>query len=245
MKLKRLSAWILGGAFLICFSGCRLGNHSDSPASTTKSQFANSELFFTDIKGFDTYVFYQDSAHLTDAQNLHSPFVSIPTHLLTVFTSPLYWNTLDDATHAQIFMDSFKSDYEETLVDAAGNIGIEFNSSVTPLITNSICKTQVKTIHEGELNRAVPGSALLSGSSTRQNVAGRLKLDYTSIRVFSGDCTDSLRELATCYQDGAGCSNEQLSEAHALFDLYVRGSGILSINDASKIKGLAYVVHFD
>ncbi len=124
-------------------------------------------------------------------------------------------------------------------------IKLELASSITPLVTNSICRTQLQVVQEGRLDRSAPGSALLTGNTSRSSVSGKLRLAYTFVRALDGDCADSLRELAACYQNGAGCSSEQLAEAHALFDLYVRGTGVLKIEDAAKIKGLAYIVRFD
>ena len=242
MNLKYSRSAVLFCTLALLLSSCRFGNYSEAPKYNGKSQFKNSELFFSEIKKFETFIFYADG---TSATNSNSPFVEIPTHLLDVFTNPLYWYTLDDAKQTQIFMDSYQSVYEQTRVDAAGKIDLEIDSDITPLISNSICRTQLQVLQQGSLDRTSPGSALLTGASSRVTISGKLKLSYTSIRALAGDCADSLRELATCYQNGTGCTSEQLAEAHALFDLYVRGTGVLKIEDAYKIKGLAYIVHFD
>lgn len=240
LKIRPLLLCLTALSFLA--TSCRFGNHSDAPTFTGKSQFKNTELFFSEIRKFETFAFYTDG---TNSTNATAPLVSIPSHLLNTFTNPVYWTTIDDKNQTQIFMDNYQTEFEQTLVDASGNIKIEIDSAISPLISNSICRTQLQNIQEGSLDRTAPGTALLTGNPTRVAVAGKLKLSYTSIRALEGDCADSLRELANCYQNGTGCTNEQLTEAHALFDLYVRGTGVLKIEDAYKLKGLAYIVHFD
>jgi hypothetical protein len=96
----------------------------------------------------------------------------------------------------------------------------------------------------GYLDRSRPGTITYSDGSTGK-ISGDRLLEFRLIRNFSGDCSRILQVLADCYSSGTGCSTDELYWANQLFDLYVRQSGALKIEDATRIKTLAYIVHFD
>ena len=234
---------VLSG-FLLAFSGCRFGNYADSPTQINSTDITHSELFFTAVTGFETYVFFNDG---TSASNTSSPLVSVPYDLLSVFTNPVYWDTYADANNTQFFWDNAQSANPlVTLADASGQINTETDTPTSPtqFYSNANCLTQIKQMQQGSFDRTTPGQTILPGTTNYTAVSGHLKLDVTTIQSISGTCSDDLQELANCYQNGTGCDSDQLTRAQ-MFDLFVNGSHILNIQDASKIIGLAYIVHFE
>jgi hypothetical protein len=228
--------------FFLSLSGCRFGNYADSPTQINQSDITSSELFFTNVTGFETYVFLNDG---TSAANTNSPLEAVPSDLLSVFTNPVFLVT--DVNQNQYFWDNAQSANPiQTLANAAGQINVEMDTpdSPTQFYQNPDCLTQIIQTQQGALNRTAPGTTVLPGTVVNTPVAGHLQLDVTVLQTFTGTCSDDLQELANCFQDGTGCDSDQLSRAQ-MFDLFVRGTQVLNIQNAAKITKLAYIVHFE
>jgi hypothetical protein len=258
-KITRSFQWVFGRLVImewlsrtlmlsligLTLSACRFGNHSDSVVAPAQESIQSSELFFTAATNFQTYAYFSDQQNPVANQN--APLVSVPSQLLDVFTNPVYWDTLNDPGQTQFFWDvNQAANPWVTRADAAGMINAESDypsNGGEQFYHNRACLTQVKTLQEGGFNRKVPGSFLISGHNQMSHVSGHLTLDITFIQVFSGDCADDLTELANCFANGAGCDADQLSRAK-IFSLYTQ-TGALDIKRASKLIGLAYVVHFE
>jgi hypothetical protein len=228
--------------FFLSLSGCRFGNYADSPTQINQSDIVQSELFFTNVTGFETYVFFSDG---TSAVNPSSPTEAIPNDLLSVFTNPVYLDT--DVNQNQYFWDtSQNANPLQTLVNTSGQINVEMDTpdSPTQFYQNPDCLTQIIQTQQGAVNRTAPGTTVLPGTAVNTPVAGHLQLDVTVLQTFTGTCSDDLQELANCFQNGTGCDSDQLSRAQ-MFDLFVRGTQVLNIQNAAKITKLAYIVHFE
>ena len=233
---------LLLGICATSFSGCRFGNHADTASQNSKIHLLKSELFFTEAKTFQTFIFYDDNTH---SVNQNSPLVAIPSDILDLFSNPVYWQTLDDPGQTQYFWDSRQKNYPWiTLADSTGKIKTADTSAPGKFYRNPNCVSQIQTLQDGKLDRTVPGTSVLPGDNKPSKVSGHLVLDITRVEALSGDCVDDLKELANCFKDGTGCDANQLSRAK-LFNLFVNGTGVLNIQDAARIIGLAYIVHFE
>lgn len=228
---------------ILVLAGCRLGNHADAPTQPNQGSIVHSELFATTVSHFKTYAYYSDNTY---SSNQNANLVKVPTEILSVFTNPVYWNTYQDTEQTQFFWDNARSTLPfVTAADASGQIHAETTaSSPIKLYQNPTCLTQTQTLQQGGFDRSHPTATTLAGATSASVVSGRLQLDVTRIQVFQGDCAADLQTLANCYSNGSGCDADQLSRAK-LFDLYVAGTGVLNIQDATRIIGLAYIVHFE
>jgi len=205
----------------------------------------HSELFFTAVTQFETLVNFSDGIQPTG--NANSPLIAIPASILSVFTSPVYWNTYNDGKQTQFFWDKNQSANPWiTQADASGQINtVQFETdSPVQFYQNPNCLTQVKLYQQGNFDRSAPGTTLLPGATSQSPVSGRLILDVIWAQTFQGDCAGDLQTLANCYKDGSNCDSDQISRAQ-LFELFVTGTQALDLNQASKIIGLAYDVHFE
>jgi hypothetical protein len=131
-----------------------------------------------------------------------------------------------------------------TIVDPDDTITVTTSSAYSQFGSDPACTMNLQMQQLGALDRSTPSSITYSDGSSG-TVAGRLELEFRLIRNFEGNCAGILQTLADCYSDGTGCSTEALYWSNQLFDLYVRQSGTLRIEDAARIKTLAYIVHFD
>ena len=238
-----MNRFLLGALLITIFSGCRLGNHSDSPTQINAGSITHSELFATKVNTFETFAYYSDG---TFTANHSAALVQVPTEVLGVFTNPVYWNTYQDTESTQFFWDHGKSSTPfVTFADASGQINVT-NRASTPikLYQNPNCLTQTQYVQSGGFDRSTPTTTTLPGASATSTVSGRLTLDLTHLQVFQGDCAAELQTLAQCYTNGTGCDADQLSRAK-LFDLFVGGTSVLNIQGAPTIIGLAYIVHFE
>ncbi len=250
MNLKDLKLLSLGVGLLTMLSleGCRFGNYSEPPKVTPK--FSSVEVFNTQAKKFEVFVFYQDS---TNSSNNTTPLSAIPSTILDNFSDPLYIaqpvttpgvKMFIGARQTDCFLNPDTSSCIGTLIDSQGNIGVQTSSPLSQFGSDPACQMKLQMQQVGFLDRSHPSTITYSDGSTGK-VAGDLVLDFQMIRSFQGDCSKILTILAGCYNSGVGCSTDELYWANQLFDLYVRQSGALKIEDATKIKSLAYVVHFD
>jgi hypothetical protein len=229
MKNQKYNLGLIFSVFMmIAFSGCRFGNHEDP--NVNLNNITNSELFFTQVKTFQTEADFSDT---TFSQNTAASLIDVPTDLLDVFTSTVYWDTYDQS--AAVF---------PTDVDASGQINTEMDSTPTTLYLDPSCQTYTQTFQVGNLDRTAPGTTILPGDTTATPVAGHLNLTVTWQQQFAGNCAADLQTLANCYQNSANCTTDELSRAK-MFDLFVAQTSALNITNASKLITLVYVAHFD
>ena len=234
---------LLLGTQLFMVTSCQFGNYADQPVDNSKGAYKSTDLYFTEPSQFDTVVIYNDGTATTS--NPNTPMAAIPLSLLNQFTDPVYYMVPTDTTKSSFFMDLSLSYAINTIVDSTGAINNEIDSSVVTFWSNPNCQTQVQKIQSGAFNKSSGVGTVISfpdGSTSK--TAGRLTMDFTYIRVIQGDCSADLTYLAQCYKTGTGCSSNDLSAANGLFDLYVNRGGVLNIDNAAKIKALAYIVHF-
>jgi hypothetical protein len=232
----------------ITLTSCRFGNYSEPPKGVTN--FTSIELFSTQAKKLETFVAYQDD---TQSQNLNAPLSAIPSMILDNFTNPVYLAEPVSSPGVQMFiglsqsncmLDPANANCIGTLVDPEGYIGVNTSSPYSQFGSDPSCTMNLQMQQLGYLDRSRPGTITYSDGSTGK-ISGDLLLEFRLIRNFSGDCSRILQVLADCYSSGTGCSTDELYWANQLFDLYVRQSGALKIEDATRIKTLAYIVHFD
>jgi hypothetical protein len=227
------------------FSGCRFGNYSESP--TSSSQFSSIDLYRTTPTQFKTYAFFTDG---TNTSNTSTPLSAIPSSLLQNFTDPLYLvepkatpgvKMFIGNSQSECFADPLNSGCINTIVNSDLSIGVQLSTPFTQFGSNPSCQMNLEMQQIGELDHSNP-STITYSDGTRVPILGRLLMDYQIIRTFQGDCTEILTTLAACYQSGTNCTTEQLYWANAIFDLYVRQAGIVNISDASRLQALVYIL---
>ncbi len=229
-------------------SGCRFGNYADQ-AKPLKSQSSyNVEFFFTSPKQFETRVYLNalSGPNAVINTNNKASLSSIPSTILNVFSDPVYLAVPKDPSLSPVFRDYTDTYGFDTTLDSNGNIARDYIPTEGPFVlwSNPNCLTQYEITHEGTLDRTKPGSITYS-DGTKAPVAGSMALTYTFSRIIDGDCSEDLTRLASCYNDGTGCTANELSSARSLFDLYIKQTGVLKIEDAAKIKALEYIVHYE
>jgi hypothetical protein len=235
-------------ACLALLPGCRFGNYSELPKGT--SRFSSIELLRTLPFKFETYAVYQDDS---ETRNSSTPLSSIPASILDNFTNPLYLaepvatpgiKLFIGAAQTACLTDPANSSCIGTIVNSDDTITVSTRSPYSQFGSNPACTMNLEMQQLGFLDRSRPGTVRYSDGTTAP-IGGDLILEFQLIRNFKGDCAGILQVLADCYSDGSGCSTDELYWANQLFDLYVRQSGTLKIEDATRIKTLAYIVHFD
>jgi hypothetical protein len=238
-KIKILS----GFALLFALNGCRFGNYSEAPTLTDPNGLSSGlksvELFFAHTSQLETWALFTDG---TNSSNDHVALASIPTAILDTISNPVYLAISNDAATAPMFVGKNQKNYIDTGFDSNGDIKSDSASEIVTLWKNPACQTQVQISQVGVLDRGQGGSTVLDGTTVK--VAGKLSMELTYLRVVAGDCVSDLREMAQCYQDANTCTTDEWRAATNFFDLYVRQSGALRIEDVIRIKGLAYIVHF-
>lgn len=238
----------------LSLSSCRFGNHSESAVPLKSPDLYRSiELFFTSPKTFTTRVYLNSlgGPDMVVQSNSAAPLSSIPSSILNVLTNPVYLAIPVNPNAYPIFRDHQDTTSLATDIDAQGNIAFDYLPPSGPFIlwSNPNCLTNFEIIQNGTLDRSRPGTIQYTDGSTA-SVAGELNYTYTFSRIIesvngTGNCDDDLNRLAFCYRNGAGCNADELGAGRALFDLYVRQTGVLNIQDASKIKALEYIVHYE
>ncbi len=248
MKSYRLILPTLALLTFPALSGCRFGNYSEPPKSV--KNFSSIELFRTLPRKFETFAIYQDDSY---SQNSTTPLSAIPASILDNFTDPVYIAEPASTPGVKLFIglsqtecmvDPANSTCIGTLVDSEGYITVGTSSEYTQFGSDPACTMNLQMQQLGYLDRTSPGTLTYSDGSTGI-IGGDLLLEFRLIRNFNGNCSGVLQTLADCYTSGTGCSTDELYWANQLFDLYVRQSGTLKIEDATRIKTLAYIVHFD
>jgi hypothetical protein len=229
-------------------SSCRFGNYSEPPKGV--KNFNSIELFSTKVKKLETFALYQDDS---ETHNLNAPLSATPAMILDNFTNPVYLaepvatpgvHLFIGLSQTSCMLDPANSNCIGTLLNEDGSIGVNTSSSFQQFGSDPACTMNLQMQQIGYLDRSNPGTITYSDGSTGV-ISGDLLLEFRLIRNFNGDCSGILGRLATCYSDGAGCSTDELYWANQLFDLYIRQTGALRIEDATRIKTLAYIVHFD
>ena len=233
---------IAGCLFLLALSGCRFGNYSEPPQvdPNASSGFKSIELFSAQAKQLETIAVYTDG---TQSINSTVALASVPTSILDTFSDPVYFTTPTDPNSLPMFIGKNQKNYINTTLNSKGEIDDESASEIVTLWKNPACQTQVQISQQGSFDRSQTGSTVLDG--TNYSLSGKLKLELLYLRVVAGDCVSDLQEMAQCYQDSSRCTTDEWRAATNFFDLYVRQSGVLKIEDAIRIKGLAYLVHFE
>ena len=232
---------------LLTPSACRFGNYSEPPKNNNTSIYSTIQLYLTEPSQLQTVVIYNDAT--PTSSNSNAPLAAIPSSVMNVFTDPVYYAVPTDTKQLPLFADINQSHSLSTAVDKNGVIKYEYDSSIVTLWKNPKCVTQVQMFQEGSFDKTHgAGTVLTFPDGSTSKTAGRLNLTFTYLRVIDGgatqECSQDLQYLAQCYQTGTGCTSDELKSANALFDLYVNRGGVLKIEDVTKIKALAYIVHF-
>ncbi len=229
-------------------SGCRFGNYSEPPKGI--SNFNSIELFHTQITQFETYAIYTDG---NQNQNTNTPLSAIPGSILNNFTDPLFIAEPKSTPGIRLFIGASQSECMinpanssciGTIVNSDDTITVSTSSPYTQFGPDEKCSMNLQMQQIGILDRSKTDSITYSDGS-KGTISGNLLLNFRLIRNFAGDCSGILKILADCYSTGTGCSTDELYWANQLFDLFIRQSGTLRIEDATRIKTLAYIVHFD
>jgi hypothetical protein len=229
-------------------SGCRFGNYSEPPKGV--KNFNSIELFSTQVRKLETFALLADD---TESHNLNAPLSAIPAMILDNFTNPVYLaepvatpgvHLFIGLSQTSCMLDPANTGCIGTLLNADETIGVRTSSPFQQFGSDPACSMNLEMHQIGALDRSRPGSITYSDGTTG-TISGELLLEFRFLRNFQGDCTGVLNRLADCYSNGSGCSTDELYWANQLFDLYIRQTGALRIEDASRIKTLAYVVHFD
>jgi len=239
---------------LTTISGCRFGNYSEPPKPLAKAaDYQSIEMFFTTPKSFATRVVLNSLSgpDMVIQSNANAPMSSVPSSILNVMTDPVYFAVPSNPNSYPIFRDNRDTISLITETDSAGNIALDYIPSDGPYVLwdNPNCITNFQITQTGSFDRSNPGQVQYE-NGTIAKVAGNVSMTYTFTRVIdsingTSNCDADLTRLATCYNDGTGCSSEELSASRSLFDLFVRQTGVLKIEDAAKIKGLEYIVHYE
>jgi len=235
-------------------NGCRFGNHTES-AIPLKSpqQYRSIEFFYTAPKTFTTRVYLNSlgGPDMVVHSNPTAPLSTIPSSILNALSNPVYLAIPNNPKLFPIFRDYRDTTSLVTDLDDHGAIAFDYLPSDGPYVlwNNQNCVTNFEITQSGSLDRSTPGSIQYEDGTTAP-VAGNMRLTYTFSRVIASingttNCDADLNRLATCYSNGTGCSADELSAARSLFDLYARQTGVLDIRDASKIKGLEYIVDYE
>ena len=248
MKSKLKFPVFLPALIACSLVSCRFGNYSEPPKG--ESNFTSMEIYRTQPKQFETLVIFQDN---TQSENTTTPLSAIPTTLLDNFTNPVFLGEPKATPGVKLFIGQSQTDCMlnpgtssciGTLVDPAGNIQVNTASEYTQFGSDPTCMMNLQMQQVGYLDKTHPGTLTYSDGTTG-TINGDLLLLFRIYRNFRGDCTAILGRLGTCYTDGTGCSTDELYWANQLFDPFIRQSGPLKIEDAARIKTLAYIVHFD
>jgi len=233
-------------------SGCRFGNYQSPPPQTIQQdQFKTKDLYFTSVSNFTVQASLSDN---TTKTNSSAPFSAIPSSLLTIFDTAVFFATQTDTTQPPaIFNWDTSSNFNGffTELDQHGNIRHDEDPVSNQLLEttkgNVNCTTVYQISHDGTFDTSHPSSVVFPDGS-QHPVLGDLDFTFTYVQLIKevnpGDCTDDLNYLAACYTNGTGCTNLEISLSKSLFDLIVKETGVLDIADAAKLKGLAYQVKF-
>ncbi len=233
---------------LVALSACRFGNYSEPPRSV--KNFSRIEAFRTSITQFETFAILDDN---TGNSNSSAPLSAVPSLILDSFTDPVYIAEPTASPGYQIFIgnaqtscmaDPMNSNCIGTIVSKDDTISVATSSEYSQFGSDPSCTMNLEMHQVGGLDRRNPGTIQYSDGSTGR-IAGNLHLAFQLVRNFQGDCSSILSLLASCYSSGAGCSTDALYWANQIFDLYIRQTGVLRLEDATRIKTLAYIVTFD
>jgi hypothetical protein len=239
---------------LFILSGCRFGNHSENAIPLKNpSQYKSIEFFYTAPKTFTTRVYLNSlgGPDMVVHSNTSAPLSTIPSSILNALSNPVYLAVPNNPNQYPIFRDYRDSTSLVTDLDQSGNIAFDYIPGDGPYVlwNNPNCITNFQITQNGTLDRSQPGTIQYEDGTTAP-VSGSMRLSYTFSRVIGSingttNCEDDLNRLALCYDNGTGCSADELSAARSLFDLYARQTGVLNIQDASRIKGLEYIIEYE
>jgi hypothetical protein len=251
-QFKPISLLALTTLFIL--SGCRFGNHSENAIPLKNpSQYKSIEFFYTTPKTFTTRVYLHSlgGPNMVVHSNTTAPLSSIPSSVLNALSNPVYLAVPVNPNNFPIFRDYRDTTSLVTDLDQNGNIAFDYIPSDGPYVlwNNPNCITSFEITQNGTLDRSQPGTIQYEDGTTA-TVSGSMRLSYTFSRVIGSingttNCNDDLNRLAFCYDNGTGCSADELSAARSLFDLYARQTGVLNIQDASSIKGLEYMIEYE
>jgi hypothetical protein len=251
-QFKPLSLLALTTLFIL--SGCRFGNHSENAIPLKNpSQYKSIEFFYTAPKTFTTRVYLNSlgGPDMVVHSNTAAPLSTIPSSILNALSNPVYLAVPNNPNQFPIFRDYRDSTSLVTDLDQNGNIVFDYIPDDGPYVlwNNPNCITNFQITQNGTLDRSQPGEIQYEDGTTAA-VSGSMRLSYTFSRVIgsingASNCDNDLNRLALCYDNGTGCSADELSAARSLFDLYARQTGVLDIQDASRIKGLEYIIEYE
>ena len=212
-------------------SSCRFGNNeeSTSPPETWDGYY--------EMKAYalDLTVNLISGAHQTEAATS-----LIPAETQVLFSNPVIF-TFDAGQNSWFIYNpflgtlSFYVPFNEVtgVIPEAGLVyGSEFFGSQTCQLRETLL------IEDAKVTRTSGG--FLAGVETK----GRIRMDYTHVREFDGDCAATLQSAADCYDNELNCPDP---ESHdfivALLGLYV-DEGLMSSNDFSDLLWVAHKVSY-
>jgi hypothetical protein len=233
-----LLIWIGLGATLA--SGCRFGNFAEDPKP--RENYRSVEMFFTEAKHLATASFLDGDDRATE--NPQAPLSAIPSSIRRTLTNPVYFAVPIDPERPPFFVDLNIKYSLETTINAQGQVEDTFVSDISTLWKDPNCITQVEITQRGGFDRSQSGTVAFPDQTTAR-VEGRLGLTLSYLRVIAGDCSQELTRLASCYESGTECDADEIEAANSLYDLYIRQTGVLNINDAPRVRGLAYEVKYE
>ena len=231
--------------FALTLGGCKFGNYSQDPTLISVEGVKKIETFTAQVNQFKTYVFYEDD---TFNQNLNAPTTAVPLSLLNTFTNPFQLFIMADPSLPNYFASMYATPSNPGTVypaptDAAGNFTLSGEQVAAYRFgPDPSCFVGIYISEGGNLDRTQHGNVVFPDGS-HYSTTGTLSLVFIYEQIFFGTCGPYLQRLADCYQNGSGCTSQELSDAQ-LFQLYSTQTGVIDPAKVSSIKELAYKTYF-
>ncbi len=231
---------LVGAAALL--TGClRLGNNvvqNENPDKITgyyESQAQSLELC---------------SQNSPTAKTLCSPVATnlVPAMIGSVLTNPLALIVKDLSIGKAYFVGLNESQPALPVYVDPKSLDLSFIGSTGSEIlwADEACTTKLYIEEEGAVIRGK--GPFTSGS--KLSLSGRVQLEVDVIRVFEGSCSDSLTQMAKCYEHAKYCGGATDAENSAnqawvqsLFDAYIQ-AGTMTLADIPTVTRTAYHVSY-
>ena len=232
----------------LSLAGCKFGNYSQNPTIVSINGVQKIETYPAEAKALQTLVVYKDSqGNYTTNENDNAPLSAVPLSALSTFTPVVQLFIMADPSLTPVFASMYADPFNPGTVipagyDSKGNFTLTSRQiSGYGFGPDPNCATGVFISETGTLHQNQPTVVTLSGQQV--TTSGTLSMNIVFEQLFTDGCATYLQRLATCYQNGAGCSAAELSDAQ-LFQLYATQTNIVDLSKASTIKELAYSILF-
>jgi hypothetical protein len=226
----------IAGALVASLSttGCRLGNQVVSaPDPTSMSGFYKTEVASMSICS-------KLSSQEWRCANANTSM--IPGVIQNIMTNPVYMSANTTKAKAYLVPNTLDtSNYFEMNLTTTGSLSAPTSVSESkPLWNDDACQTQVELSKEGKVR------------STAQTTQGNFKVSGTVdfaiavVNALSGDCTQTLAELRSCYLDSTKCpgstAQEQTETQKSVRDYYAPyvNQGVLSVDEITQVEALGW-----